>query len=192
MEERNPRSPHRLLLALATGFFVLLLAALAFFGWKAGIFRSLKALQQFIDRCGVWAPLVFIGIQICQILLAWIPGGPLLTGGVAAFGPWAGLMYNMLGTLAGSSLNFWLARRWGRNLVCRLTSEKTQKKYLSWLDSDRFSWMFAGAILLPFFPDDALCLIAGLSRMSWKRFLPILLLKLPSVAVYSVLYLAAT
>lgn len=62
---------------------------------------------------------------------------------------------------------------------------------MGWLDENqrKFQRLFAAAILLPFFPDDALCLVAGLTRMRWSGFLLILLLKLPSVACYSLAYL---
>ena len=174
-----------------TILFFLLLIAGCIYAWQAGLFRDMELLQGFIRRCGVWAPLVFILMQVMQILLAFIPGGLLLTGGVAAFGPWLGLFYNMLGTMLGSALNFAIARRWGRPLAKKLMPEKTWNKYVSWLDENqrKFGHLFAWAILLPFFPDDALCLVAGLTKMRWRTFLLILLLKLPTVAGYSLAYL---
>ena len=70
-----------------------------------------------------------------------------------------------------------------------MLSEATCDKYLGWLNQGKkFDRLFAWAILLPFFPDDALCLIAGLSAMTWRRFLTLLLLKLPSIALYSLIY----
>jgi uncharacterized membrane protein YdjX (TVP38/TMEM64 family) len=75
--------------------------------------------------------------------------------------------------------------------VHHLLEDATREKYLGWLEQGKkFDRLFAVAILLPFFPDDALCLLAGLSRMSLGRFLAILLLKLPSIAAYSVIWLA--
>lgn len=180
-------------LAAGTVVFLLFLLLLAVYGWKNGLFRSMDALQSFIRSCGIWAPLAFVFMQVCQILLAFIPGGILLSGGVLAFGPALGLLYNMAGTAAGSWLNFELAKRWGKPIVRHLVPEKTRQKYFTWLDEKpkRFTRLFAVAILLPFFPDDALCLIAGLTPMSRRTFLLILLLKLPTVAAYSLLYLAA-
>jgi uncharacterized membrane protein YdjX (TVP38/TMEM64 family) len=111
---------------------------------------------------------------------------------VVIFGPWLGLLYNCLGTLLGSSLNFWLAKRWGQPLVHHLLEDATREKYLGWLEQgSKFDRLFAVAILLPFFPDDALCLIAGLSPMNWRRFLTILALKIPSIALYSIVYATA-
>lgn len=181
----------RPVMTVGTILFFILLGVLCLRAWQAGLFRDMERLQTFIRSCGVWAPLVFILMQIMQILLAFIPGGLLLSGGVAAFGPWLGLLYNMVGTLLGSSLNFAIARRWGRPLARRLMPERTWNRYVGWLDENqrKFQRLFAAAILLPFFPDDALCLVAGLTRMRWSGFLLILLLKLPSVACYSLAYL---
>lgn len=190
--EQKPRSWVQRLLKIGTVLFFALLAALCLKGWRMGLFRSLDTLQTYIEDTGVWAPLAFLLLQVLQIVMAFIPGGMLLAGGVVIFGPWEGLAYNFLGTVLGSCLNFRLARRWGRRIAGHLLSPATQEKYLGWLnEGKRFRRLFALAILLPFFPDDALCLIAGLSDMPWRRFLLILLLKLPTVAAYSVAYAAA-
>ncbi len=187
--EQKPRSWVQRLLKLGTVLFFVLLAALCLKGWRMGLFRSLDTLQAYIEGTGVWAPLAFLLLQVLQIVMAFIPGGMLLAGGVVIFGPWEGLLYNFVGTVLGSCLNFLLARRWGRRIAGHLLSPATQEKYLGWLnEGKRFRRLFALAILLPFFPDDALCLIAGLSDMSWRAFLLILLLKLPSIAAYSVAY----
>ena len=191
--EQHPRSkPVRILMRLGTVLFFALLISACLWAWKQGLFRSLDTLQAFIDSYEVGAPLIFVLLQVLQILMAYIPGGMLLTGGVVIFGPWEGLLYNCVGTALGSCLNFWLARKWGQPLVRHLMDDGTREKYLGWLqEGKKFHRLFAWAILLPFFPDDALCLIAGLSPMGWRRFLLILCLKLPSIAVYSIGYAAA-
>lgn len=188
--EKRPRSPRaRRWMNAGAVLFLLALGLLCLRGWQLGLFKSLETLQAYIERTGVWAPLAFLLLQVLQILMAFIPGGMLHTGGVVIFGPWEGLLYNFAGTLLGSALNFWLARRWGRAIARHLLPEATCDKYLGWLNQGkRFDRLFAWSILLPFFPDDALCLIAGLSDMSWRRFALLLLLKLPSIAVYSLAY----
>ena len=175
------------LLKIGTAIFLLAMVGLCIWAWRAGLFRDVEALQSFIDSKGAWAPLIFLLLQRLQILMAFVPGGILLSGGVVIFGPWMGFVYNILGTLLGSALNFALAKRWGRPLAERMIPEDTRKKYFKWLDENerKFERLFAVAILLPFFPDDALCLIAGLTKMRWPRFLLILLLKAPTIAAYS-------
>ena len=191
--EKRPRSRRvQTLMNAGAALFVLLLFLLCIRGWQLGLFKSLDTLQRYIESTGVWAPIAFLTLQVLQILMAFIPGGMLLSGGVVIFGPWEGLLYNCLGTALGSALNFWLAKRFGQPLVHQLMSEQTYDKYFHWLsEGKKFDRLFAWAILLPFFPDDALCLIAGLSPMGWQRFLTLLALKVPSIALYSIVYATA-
>ncbi len=191
--EKRPRSRRvQILLNIGTVLFFLLLGLLCLRGWQLGLFKSVDTLQAYIEARGAWAPLVFLLLQVLQILMAFIPGGILLTGGVLIFGPWLGLLYNFLGTLLGSWMNFSIARRWGQRVAAHFMSQATMDKYLGWLNQGkRFDRLFALAILLPFFPDDALCLIAGLSNMTHRRFVILLTLKLPSIALYSIIYAVA-
>lgn len=190
---QKPRSRAlRMIMTAGAAAFFLLLIGLCIHAWRLGLFRNLDTLQAYVDSFEVGAPLVFVVLQVLQILMAFIPGGMLLSGGVVIFGPWEGLLYNCLGTALGSALNFWLAKRFGQPLVHQLMSEQTYDKYFHWLsEGKKFDRLFAWAILLPFFPDDALCLIAGLSPMGWQRFLTLLALKVPSIALYSIVYATA-
>ena len=65
--------------------------------------------------------------------------------------------------------------------------EETYNKYITWLEKGKkFDKFFAAAIFFPCAPDDVLCMIAGLTKMSWKKFSAIILLGKPaSIAAYS-------
>ncbi|MDR0417223.1 MAG: VTT domain-containing protein, partial [Propionibacteriaceae bacterium] len=96
-------------------------------------------------------------------------------------------VYNFVGIVIGSVINFALARRYGRRFVQTMMSKRAFQKYFSWLDRDSaFDKWFAIAIFLPVAPDDYLCFIAGLTKMSFRRFMTIILLGKPvSIAAYS-------
>ena len=89
--------------------------------------------------------------------------------------------------MVGSGINFYLARRYGQCLVKFFVKEETYDKYITWLDKGKkFDKFFALAIFFPCAPDDVLCMIAGLTKMSWKKFSAIILLGKPaSIAAYS-------
>lgn len=175
----------------ATNFTTLvLIGALIIFsvyGYQKGIFTSRDQLELFIRQSSFWGPLLFIVIQIAQVVIAVIPGGLTCLAGVVFFGPWYGFLYSAVGILIGSCINFYLARRYGekfiRLFVSDETYEKTKKKFLT---GKKFDVVFTAAILLPCAPDDVLCMLAGLTDMSWRKFLTILFLGRPvTIVVYS-------
>lgn len=175
----------------ATNFTTLaLIGALIIFsiyGYQKGIFTNREQLELFIRQSSFWGPLLFIVIQIAQVVIAVIPGGLTCLAGVVFFGPWYGFLYSAVGILIGSCINFYLARRYGEKFI-RLfvndeTYEKTRKKFLT---GKKFDVVFTAAILLPCAPDDVLCMLAGLTDMSWRKFLTILFLGRPvTIVVYS-------
>ena len=175
----------------ATNFTTLvLIGALIIFsvyGYQKGIFTNRDQLELFIRQSSFWGPLLFIVIQIAQVVIAVIPGGLTCLAGVVFFGPWYGFLYSAVGILIGSCINFYLARRYGEKFI-RLfvndeTYEKTRKKFLT---GKKFDVVFTAAILLPCAQDDVLCMLAGLTDMSWRKFLTILFLGRPvTIVVYS-------
>lgn len=163
------------------------IAAFVIYGWKSGIFANREMLETMIRKGGIWAPLTFIIIQMVQVVVPIVPGGITSAVGVVIFGPWYGLLYNYIGIVAGSGINFYLARKYGQCLVKFFVKEKTYDKYIGWLEKGKkFDKFFACAIFFPCAPDDVLCWIAGLTKMSWKKFSAIILFGKPaSIAAYS-------
>jgi len=108
--------------------------------------------------------------------------------GVLLFGAWKGFLLNYLGIFLGSCLAFAISRNVGKGLMRRLFSEKLIIKYENWTEKqNRFTKLFALAILFPFAPDDFLCYLAGTTRMSWRQFIAIILFgRILSIAAYSV------
>jgi len=172
-----------------SGFLASIFLALYFY--HLGIFEDVQTLQDFVSRAAFLAPIVFILIQIMQVVIPIIPGGISLAAGVLLFGPLRGFIYNYLGICIGSLILFWLGRQYGKPLVLRLVNEKTYNKYIHWLDNQkRFDRLFALAIFLPIAPDDALCLMASLTAISFKRFTWIIFLAKPaSIYLYSAVLL---
>ena len=69
----------------------------------------------------------------------------------------------------GSVIVFILARALGQQFVGQFVSEKLSDKYLDVIRRKRDVFL-ALAFLFPFFPDDILCILAGLTDISFKRF----------------------
>lgn len=160
---------------------------LAIYFYNLGVFSNMSSLQHLVGRSVLLGPLVFILIQIIQVIIPIIPGGISLAAGVLIFGPYWGFVYNYLGICIGSLILFGLGRFYGQPLIKHLVSEKVYHKYSGWLENEsRFEKLFALAIFFPVAPDDALCLMASLTKMSFKKYALIILLAKPaSIFLYS-------
>lgn len=169
---------------------ICLTGAIAFviYGIQKGVFADRKAMEELVNKGGMWAPFLFMLIQSVQVVVPIIPGGISCAAGVILFGAWYGLLYNYVGIVIGSLINFYLARRYGQYFVKLFVKKATYDKYAVWLEKgNKFEKFFAAAIVFPCAPDDLLCMIAGLTKMSWKKFSAIILLGKPaSIAVYSI------
>lgn len=161
--------------------------ALAIYWYRLGIFQDLPSLQRYLTGAGIVGPLIFIVIQIIQVVIPIIPGGISTAAGVILFGPWAGFLYNYVGIAIGSFINFFLARQYGKPFILHVVPEKTYDKYIKYTTNQKkFNWFFGTAIVLPVAPDDVLCLIAGLTEMKFRTFFWIIVLGKPlTIAAYS-------
>ena len=166
---------------------ILLMAAISVYLWKTGVFSSQEKLRDFIADFGVAGGLVFVFIQIVQVVIPIIPGGVSCLAGVILFGAGLGFIYNYVGICIGSVIAFLIARAYGKPLLEKMFEPKLIEKYESWTQTqNRFAKLFALAIFLPVAPDDFLCYLAGTTNMSLKMFTVIILLGKPcSIAAYS-------
>lgn len=166
---------------------ILATIAMVIYFVRLGVFQDVDALKGLVGDSVIIGPVIFMIIQIIQVVIPIIPGGVSCAAGVLIFGPYMGFVYNYVGIAIGSIIIFLLARRYGKNFILSLISDKTYNKYIGWLDNDkRFERLFALAIFIPVSPDDALCLMAGLTNLSLKKFILIMIFAKPfSIFIYS-------
>jgi uncharacterized membrane protein YdjX (TVP38/TMEM64 family) len=132
---------------------------------------------------GPWGPLISIGLNVVQVLLAPIPGQfvGLLNGYL--YGPWLGTLYSMIGLLLGTALAMGLGRWFGRPLVERLV-HPGQLAHWDRIAARQGPPFFFLVFLFPSLPDDVICFVIGLSRLSIVRMLVLAMIgRLPGVFV---------
>lgn len=158
----------------------LFLIGLILYFLSQGYFTDSTKLQALLNQTGIFAPLLFILLQIFQVIIPIIPGGASSALGIVAFGPIWGFVYNYAGLVIGSILAFLLVKRYGKTFILKVCDQKTYDKYIGWLDKGKkFDRFFAAAIFFPCAPDDILCMIAGLTSMTLKKFSMIIILGKP-------------
>lgn len=153
---------------------------------KLGLFDDKTILVNYIKSVGIWAPIIFIILQIFQVIIPVIPGGISCLAGVLAFGPVLGFIYNFIGLMIGSCMAYYISKRYGVTLIRKIFKEETINKYLGYINNNSFKKIFFVGIILPIFPDDLLCYIAGVSTINFKSFISINLVgKIVSLLGYS-------
>jgi len=145
--------------------------------------KSKNVVKNFFDSFGAWEQVFFIFVQILQVFFAPIPGQ--LTGllGGFLFGFWHGLFLTTIGLAMGSFLAIGLSRLLRDHVVQKFVPQSILEKFDYLIDKGGLMTFFM-IFLLPAFPDDAVCFIAGLTRLSlWKLVAVCVIRRLPGMAV---------
>ncbi len=167
----NKQAIHRLILCT---LIFLCIAGIVFFAICAtGLItkiNSIQALRDYIADFGNMAVFLFILFCFLQVIILPVPGSVAVAAGVALFGPLKCAIYSFIGIVTGSIVAFAIGRWIGYKAVKWIVGKDTLDKWLQKLKGKDYlilSIMF----LLPMFPDDVLCFVAGLSSMTWPYFL---------------------
>lgn len=160
------------LIILLTWFFV-------------GFFRRFSDPNQFkeyINSFGGYGKAVFLGLQILQVVVAFIPGEVVEIGAGYAYGALEGTLLCLAGVAIASSIIFALTKFLGLRLV-ELFVSREKINSLRFINSEK---KLRTTIFILFFipgtPKDVLTYFAGLTRVKMHEFLPLsLIARIPSI-----------
>jgi uncharacterized membrane protein YdjX (TVP38/TMEM64 family) len=126
--------------------------------------------RDFITSFGLGAPLVFMGIQILQVIFAPVPGEATGFIGGYLFGVLQGFIYSSVSLAIGSWINFSIGRFLGVRYVRKMIPVDKFEKFDSMLKRQGIIVLFL-LFVFPGFPKDYLCLFLGLSTLPLKVFI---------------------
>ena len=169
-------------LFLTLAYFILVWTGL----WEK--FNSVEKLKRFILALGIWGRIVFVLFQFLQVTILPLPSPILIIAGSLIYGPFQSAILSLAGILLGSAFAFFLGKVFGSKIVSFIIGKESQKKWSKTLGSCKYSFVIM--MLLPCFPDDILCLVAGLTDMSWTFFMVTQFIARPR-GIFSVSYLSS-
>ena len=131
---------------------------------------------------GPYGPLGIILTQFTQVLVAPLPPvTPVISG--MLYGVALGTFYSFIGAALGSLVAIFIGRKYGRAAVEKFLSEEAMEKFDQYTSGHGYL-PFLVLFVFPGFPDDALCFIAGLTELSWKKIFVIASLgRIPGIAL---------
>ena len=140
---------------------------------KVGLFDSINSaedVKDYINNSGGVAEVIFVLANFLQVTIIPIPSTITTTAGALLFeGIWKPLYLTVIGLVVGSMFAFFLGRVFGVRFANWLVGEKTINKYHEFIkgrDKVVLFYMF----LFPFFPDDFLCILAGMTNYTYVGF----------------------
>ncbi len=154
---------------------MLIVGGLTLILYETGViqfFLSKKRLAHFLDSVGPLSAVVFILLQVAQVVAAPIPGEVTGFLGGYVFGKFFGVVLSTIGLTLGSYIAFILARTFGRPLIEKFIPKSTMQRF-DYILHHKGAFLVFLLFLIPGFPKDWLCYILGLGYLTTTDFLVI-------------------
>ncbi|SNX53098.1 TVP38/TMEM64 family protein [Thermoanaerobacterium sp. RBIITD] len=140
--------------------------------------------ERWIKNFGTVGILIFIAIQIIQVVIFVIPGEVVQIAGGYLYGTFFGSIYSIVGITIGSLICFIVARLLGFDFVRNLLSEEKLNKFDYIINNEKGEFVLFLLFFLPGLPKDALSYIAGLTPVKFINFFIITLIaRLPGIVI---------
>jgi uncharacterized membrane protein YdjX (TVP38/TMEM64 family) len=177
--EEKPVKSKRIRLAINIVLIAAFIGAIAYLGIRFGpeitaLAREPESLGKLLNSYGWKGVLVFIGIQILQVVVAAIPGEFVQIAGGYIYGTWLGTLYSLTGIVLGSVLVFFIARLLGYPVIRLFVSSKQLEKYSFMINSKKTDAAMFVLFLIPGIPKDVLTYIVGITPVRPLKFFVII------------------
>lgn len=145
-------------------------------------------LKEYLDSIGIGGWFLMIGIQILQIVIAFLPGEAVELIMGAIYGPWLGLFTCLLGILIGSIIVYFLARLIGKPFVSLFVKDEDLKKYKFLQNPMKVEMTVFILFFIPGTPKDVLTYISPMVPIKPLRFFLIATFaRIPSVITSTIM-----
>ena len=144
--------------------------------YELGILTNSDKLYDYIGAFSYLAPLIFIILKVLIGFVPFIPTTIFIVIGFALFGQKFGLFLNYITGLMTAVLNYTLTRIYGKRFLNFFLPKKSIKKYESATrqSTKRFKKVLFLTSAMPFAPDNALSMVAGFKKLSFKEYIKIM------------------
>ena len=193
--EENKERQSKLPLIVALSIVSILVASYFLFpGFKNGvneIFHLLiskdeKKIESWVQKFGIAGPLVLILVMMVQMFLFVVPNILVMIIAIVIYGPLWGSVISLVGVFCSSSLGYALGRYLGPVTVNKLIKPQTQVKISNFIE--RYGVGAIAITRLASLSNDSLSIVAGLLKMSYRRYILATLAGITPLIVLLALY----
>ena len=146
---------------------------------------DIDLIERWLEQAGWWAPAIFILLYISATVL-FLPGSIFTLAGGVIFGPFLGVLYNLIGATIGASLSFLISRYLASDFVAQRSGGKL-KQLINGVEAE--GWRFVAFVrLVPLFPFNLLNYALGLTRIRLGEYaLASFIFMMPGAVAYTYL-----
>lgn len=188
LKQKIPKSTKLQILLISLAFLLAIIAVaadVAFKGPLTSLLSDRQKITEIIQKFGIFAPLCYMLLQATQTVIAPIPGQVTGLVGGYLFG-WWGILWTVIGSAFGFFIVFTLARRFGRPLVEKIIKKEHLDRF-DFIAGKKAPIILFIIFLLPGFPDDVVCYVAGLTEIPIKQLMAMIIIgRLPAVIMTNI------
>lgn len=116
------------------------------------------------------AKLIYISVCFLQPIILPVPEAVTVSAGSAILGSFTSTYSSFLGTMSGIIVMYLIAKVGGQKLVLKLVKERHLNRYQEYVGKNE-TFILALMFIIPVLPDEIICVGAGISGVSFKKFL---------------------
>lgn len=155
------------------------------------LFKDATTLRDWILSYGSYSVLIFLGLQVLQVVAFFIPGEIFQVAGGYIFGAYYGFFLCIVGSIIGGVVNFYIARVLGRPFIEKIVSKKDGwllNKLTNFSEDPQHEFKLKKLIfifyLIPGIPKDILGYICGITKIKFRDYIILSnLAKMPALFV---------
>jgi len=166
-------------------FIVIIIIGIKTAPWIFEHARNPEYIRNYLASFGNSGFLVYMLIQIIQVVIVIIPGDIVSACGGFVYGIPLGFILSYTGLIIGSVIVFYISRIFGYELVSKVISEKKIENISEILNSTKGTIGLFIICCIPFIPKDIMMYIAGLTPVKASRLFVIYgISRVPSVLIW--------
>lgn len=137
---------------------------------RIGVWLGSQEVHQLLVSLGPLTPLAYAFLFLISLVIAPLPGLPIMTMSVGIFGFVPAIVFTYFLAVLGAAINFWIARIWGRPVMRWLVGKRGLRKI------DKHTAEFTTEVLVLTRLFDGLLFewisyAAGLTNISFKKYI---------------------
>jgi len=141
-----------------------------------------KRISAWVDELGAMGPVFIVVGMVVQMFLIVVPSPLLMIVAILAYGPIYGTLLSIGAIFVASTVGYFIGKLLGEVAVIKLVGEKQQKKLEYYVERYGF-WAVIITRLAPALSNDAISFVAGMLKLSYRKFIGATLLGITPLAV---------